>query len=363
MTKKGPPESDQLPRPTYSFVVKPFSNDEIDVSQYLVQQTDFRPQKKALDTQTDEFVPRPDTPEYVPAKVGFDVGTQVEDVRELFNFDEEVIPIIEVVVQKTIDQALFELSSEEELKNLESAAKEFRAEKFRSEEWMRNRENQAIGENKQRRERIEALQIARENEKRTKTIIAGVAMMRQTFDHSLQGICDGLVRRGVWKELDNAIAEKEFVPEIVERTHELVNAHAAAEEVLEGKSLYCLVGRVNNPPRRVKLTLYSFLYRTAVLMETEALYQTFPTYAGPTPPRRLLVELTFRRAPVESDAPPPAEDEEGSLAAATTAKDGAPDRDTTVMTVQVGARDSIDSLNRRIRVSLKETFLKYARQY
>lgn len=235
MTRKGPPESDQLPRPTYSFVVKPFSNDEIDVSQYLVQQTDFRPQKKALDTQTDEFVPRPDTPEYVPAKVGFDVGTQVEDVRELFNFDEEVIPIIEVVVQKTIDPALFELSSEEELKNLESAAKEFRAEKFRSEEWMRNRENQAIGENKQRRERIEALQVARENEKRTKTIIAGVAMMRQTFDHSLQGICDGLVKRGIWKELDNAIAEKEFVPEMVERTHELVNAHAIAEEVLEGE--------------------------------------------------------------------------------------------------------------------------------
>lgn len=235
MTRKGPPESDQLPRPTYSFVVKPFSNDEIDVSQYLVQQTDFRPQKKALDTQTDEFIPRPDTPEYVPAKVGFDVGTQVEDVRDLFNFDEEVIPIVEVVVQKTIDQALFELSSEEELKNLESAAKEFRAEKFRSEEWMRNRENQAIGENKQRRERIEALQIARENEKRTKTIIAGVAMMRQTFEHSVACICDGLVKGGIWKELDTAVAEKEFVPELVERTHERVNAHATAEEVLEGK--------------------------------------------------------------------------------------------------------------------------------
>lgn len=83
-------------------------------------------------------------------------------------------------------------------------------------------------------------------------------------------------------------------------------------------------------------------------METEALYQTFPSYAGPPPPRRLLVELTFRRAPAESDAPAPsAEEEEG---AALAAKEAGPDRDTTVMTVQVGARDSIDSLNRRIRV-------------
>lgn len=235
MTRKGPPETDQQPRPSYTFVVKPFSNDEIDVSQYLVQQTDFRPQKKALDTQTDEFIPRPDTPEYVPAKVGYDVGTQVEDVSELFNFDQEVIPIVEVVVQKTIEQALFELSSEEELKNLETAAKEFRAEKFQSEEWMRNRENQAIKENKQRRDRIEALKVARENEVRTKTIIAGVAMMRQTFDHSFQSICDSLVKKGVWKEIDNAVAEKEFVPEALDETHKLVQAHAAAQELLDCK--------------------------------------------------------------------------------------------------------------------------------
>lgn len=237
MTRKGPPESDQQPRPSYTFVVKPFSNDEIDVSQYLVQQTDFRPQKKALDTQTDEFIPRPDTPEYVPAKVGYDVGTQVEDVSELFNFDQEVIPIVEVVVQKTIEQALFELSSEEELKNLETAAKEFRAEKFQSEEWMRNRENQAIKENKQRRDRIEALKVARENEVRTKTIIAGVAMMRQTFDHSFQSICDSLVKTGVWKEIDNAVAEKDFVPEALDETNKLVQAHAAAQELLDCKLL------------------------------------------------------------------------------------------------------------------------------
>lgn len=87
----------------------------------------------------------------------------------------------------------------------------------------------------------------------------------------------------------------------------------------------------------------------AVLMETEALYQTFPSYTGPTPPRRLLVELTFRRAPVENDAPLPAEEEDG--VSGTVQEVPAADRDTTVMTVQVGARDSIDSLNRRIRVS------------
>jgi hypothetical protein len=228
-------EREPVSRPTYKFEVKPFSNDEIDVSRYLVQQTDYRPQKKALDTQTDTLLPRPDTPDYVPAKVGVDTGTQVEDVTELFDFETEVRPIVEVITQKTIDQALFELNTEEELKNLETAARDFRTEKFRSEEWMRNRENQAIQENKQRRERIQALQTARENEKRTKTIIAGVQMMRQTLPHTVAAVYDDLVKTGVWQELDDAIAEKDFLPQVGDQSAALVDAYAQANEVLDGE--------------------------------------------------------------------------------------------------------------------------------
>lgn len=237
-TRRGPPESEQKPQPSYNFTVKPFSTDEIDVSKYLIQQTESRPQKKPLETQTDEFIPRPDTPEYVPAKVGVDIGTQVEDVRDLFDFDTEVFPIVEVIVQKTLDQALFELSSEEELRNLEHAARDFRAEKFRGDDWMRTRENQAIRENKQRRERIQALQTARENEKRTKAIIAGVQMMRQTFPSALENAFAQLFKNGTWKETDNAIAEKEFIPAVLEKSTEMISAHSSALEVLDGKCLF-----------------------------------------------------------------------------------------------------------------------------
>jgi hypothetical protein len=82
---------------------------------------------------------------------------------------------------------------------------------------------------------------------------------------------------------------------------------------------------------------------TALLMETEGRYQTFPHYGGPGGPRRFEVVLTFRRAPADGG--------EGEGAEQPSAVAASGPRDVTVMTVQVGARDTVDTLNRRIRVS------------
>lgn len=94
-----------------------------------------------------------------------------------------------------------------------------------------------------------------------------------------------------------------------------------------------------------------------MLLGTESLYHSFPSYAGPGERRRLVVVLTFRRAPADGeDAPAAAADEEegggegedeGGEQRRNTDKKS---KDVTVMTVQTSRKDSIDSLNRRIRV-------------
>ncbi|KAJ6664568.1 hypothetical protein lerEdw1_006141 [Lerista edwardsae] len=79
--------------------------------------------------QTDEFIARPVTPLFIPEKTGVDVATQIEE-GELFDFDLEVKPILEVLVGKTIEQASLEVSEEEDLANLrvyQSAYRELRA--------------------------------------------------------------------------------------------------------------------------------------------------------------------------------------------------------------------------------------------
>lgn len=54
--------------------------------------------------QTDVFLDRPSTPLFIPAKTGADVATQILP-GELFDFDLEVRPILEVLVGKTSEQA------------------------------------------------------------------------------------------------------------------------------------------------------------------------------------------------------------------------------------------------------------------
>ncbi|XP_077611261.1 radial spoke head protein 3 homolog [Crocuta crocuta] len=70
-----------------------------------------------MECQTDAFLDRPPTPLFIPAKTGRDVATQILE-GELFDFDLEVKPMLEVLVGKTIEQSLLEVMEEEELANL-----------------------------------------------------------------------------------------------------------------------------------------------------------------------------------------------------------------------------------------------------
>lgn len=70
--------------------------------------------------QTDVFLPKPPEKEYytrnLPKKTGVDVSTQIEPQDQLFNFDIEVEPLLNVLIGKTLEVSLMEVEEEEELK-------------------------------------------------------------------------------------------------------------------------------------------------------------------------------------------------------------------------------------------------------
>lgn len=106
---------------------------EVQTELYLEELSD-KVEEADISVQTDPFLDRPPSPLYIPAKTGVDKETQIEDgevkyfkflclvriirVEQLFDFDLEVKPILEVLVGKTLEQSLMEVAEEEELDRL-----------------------------------------------------------------------------------------------------------------------------------------------------------------------------------------------------------------------------------------------------
>uniref|UniRef100_A0A8C7Y0B1 Radial spoke head 3 n=1 Tax=Oryzias sinensis TaxID=183150 RepID=A0A8C7Y0B1_9TELE len=90
---------------------------------YLEELSDI-PEVKETECQTDAFLDRPETPIFLAAKTGKDAATQIYE-GDLFDFEEEVQPILEILVGKTLEQSLLEVMEEEELAALMAQQRAF----------------------------------------------------------------------------------------------------------------------------------------------------------------------------------------------------------------------------------------------
>mmetsp|Transcript_21095 Transcript_21095/g.47586 ORF Transcript_21095/g.47586 Transcript_21095/m.47586 type:complete len:202 (+) Transcript_21095:198-803(+) len=81
---------------------------DLDLSAHLVER-EVVVATKSCDAQTDAFEPAPENPPYVPKKTGVDASTQMSPEDQPFDFDREVQPLLGVVTQKTLEQALLEV--------------------------------------------------------------------------------------------------------------------------------------------------------------------------------------------------------------------------------------------------------------
>eukprot|EP00656_Telonema_subtile_P010911 TRINITY_DN1531_c0_g1_i2.p1 TRINITY_DN1531_c0_g1~~TRINITY_DN1531_c0_g1_i2.p1 ORF type:complete len:202 (+),score=57.91 TRINITY_DN1531_c0_g1_i2:97-702(+) len=96
---------------------------DIQTDAYLEEVSDKVPEAN-VETQTDEFLDRPASPLFVPIKTGVDMGTQIIE-GDLFDFELEVEPILDVLVGKTLEQSMMEVMEEEELAELRAHQEEF----------------------------------------------------------------------------------------------------------------------------------------------------------------------------------------------------------------------------------------------
>lgn len=192
--------------------------DPVEGRQHIEVQTDLyleelldKVQEEDMETQTDAFLDRPPSPLFFPAKTGVDVATQIEE-GELFDFDVEVQPILEVLVGKTIEQSLLEVIEEEELNTIRTQQQKYQevrnaetAEMQRLEEQSRRRR-----EEKERRVKQQREVMQKENEMLEK--VAARNFARNYLQDLVPGVFSSLEDSGYFYDVVEREVESEFMP-------------------------------------------------------------------------------------------------------------------------------------------------------
>lgn len=96
---------------------------DMQTDDFLEELTD-RPIEIDVETQTQPFGDRPASPLFVRASTGQDMETQILP-GDLFDFNLEVEPLLEILVGKTLHVAMLELMQEEELESIRLQQQEF----------------------------------------------------------------------------------------------------------------------------------------------------------------------------------------------------------------------------------------------
>ncbi|KAM6366256.1 radial spoke head protein 3 homolog [Alca torda] len=188
--------------------------------------------------QTDAFLDRPATPLFIPAKTGKDVATQIEE-GELFDFDIEVKPILEVLIGKTVEQALLEVMEQEELAHLRARQRAYAelrnaelAEAQRLEE-----QDRRYREEKERRKRQHMQMLQKQKETTEK--IAARAFAQHYLADLIPSVFNNLRDSGFFYDPIERDIETEFLPWLMTEVEETLERKVLGRTMLD--SLICTV--------------------------------------------------------------------------------------------------------------------------
>lgn len=208
---------------------------DVQTELYLEELTDAVPEAYAQ-TQTDAFLDRAPSPFYVPQKSGVDSETQIYD-GELFDFDFEVEPILEVLVGKTLEQALMEVMEEEELAALKKHQEEYEA--LRAAALIETQRLEAAErrrtEEKERRV-AEQLRILKEKQD-VASKIAARAFAKSYLADLVPGVLSTLESNGYFYDSVEKEIETQFLPwlsgEVVKKVKRVADAKIILDDVIK----------------------------------------------------------------------------------------------------------------------------------
>ncbi|KAK2964602.1 putative Flagellar radial spoke protein 3 [Blattamonas nauphoetae] len=204
-------------------------NMEVQTEQYLEELSEQVPTFD-FETQTDYFIDQPTVPCYVPVKSGIDVETQIED--DLFDFDYECEPLLEVLIGKTLEQSLLEVLEEEEIRKVQqhrTEMQQIRNAELQAQQEMENAQMRRF-EEKERRKQQQRERI--EHEKTISEKVASVAFahdllatLQKSVQHSLEGA-------GYFVDRRQVAISSDFLPWLLEEANSKVKRVSESRQVV-----------------------------------------------------------------------------------------------------------------------------------
>lgn len=207
------------------------SHMDIQTDNYLEELTDRNPEMD-VDTQTDALLDLHPPITFVPKASGVDVSTQIEN-GDLFDFDLEVEPILEVLVGKTLEIGMLEVLEENELREIRQRQELF--EQARNAELAEVQRLEAEAKRKftekQRRLDEEQKRLAAQAELEEKVAARGYAK-RYLSDLHTQ-VFDALVETGHFYDPLLKDVREAFLPQVLENAAFLAQETDLARRLVE----------------------------------------------------------------------------------------------------------------------------------
>ena len=190
---------------------------EVDLSYFLIEQNIQNAVNDSRCTQTDEW---DETIErkvvYAEQKKGVDVETQIWD-DDLFDYDVEVEPIINVLVFKTLEQARLEVDEDAEIEAIKIYKEEYRKRKeMEREDWKKQMEE----EEERLKQKNEMLKQAREVFNHQETVTKKLQCLHVAKNY-LKGILHSssksIIEANYWQSEKFNAMHSQFIPIITQK--------------------------------------------------------------------------------------------------------------------------------------------------
>mmetsp|Transcript_105026 Transcript_105026/g.301953 ORF Transcript_105026/g.301953 Transcript_105026/m.301953 type:complete len:451 (-) Transcript_105026:130-1482(-) len=196
-----------------------------------------------VDCQTDEFLPEPPKGQYQTQKTGIDATTQVED-GELFDFDYEVEPILDVLVNKTLEQSMMEVEEEHEMSSMKTFKESwFDQQRHMMKNWQAQVDEEcALWQLKEKK--VAERRLVREREARVLLKIQAVSSAKQHLGRLVPNAVAEL-NDVAFPDAKSVGVDQLFVPQLLAGIQQQIVGLLAAQQTADALVAGCFQGRAS----------------------------------------------------------------------------------------------------------------------